>query len=410
VSVRVFGVTLPEQAGGRMLTSFHVSATTYLNTVARLHGFSSQEERRRTLASLYAFLAEYSISPSSWGFGEPRTASGYASHRKWWLDSVTNMKDAAGHPFGAMRVPVSSNRTAPGNRIAGLSPHEPERWCDYLRSVRAFWEQEGWLGRSIPYLYAFDEPDLAGMKLVARQSKALHACWPGARSLVTGNPSPAGETRFLADRRGGDDVDIWAVLTRRYYGRFTSPGARRNRSREVETAIDRVRTAASIWSYTYSGTPGTPGLAAVEPLSNPRQLVLWNALEGIDGLLYGQGTTTYDGAGSPYDALGRDGELVLLYPGKSAPVPSARLEQLRDGFEDWAVLEAIRRREGDGRVRAILGRAGLFSADRAGVKLACHLGCTLKSATKYSWPLWSQDATTPARIEQAHLEALRVAG
>ncbi len=32
---------------------------------------------------------------------------------------------------------------------------------------------------------------------------------------------------------------------------------------------------------TYTGTPGTPGLAATEPLTNPRMLMLWNALEGI---------------------------------------------------------------------------------------------------------------------------------
>jgi hypothetical protein len=60
-------------------------------------------------------------------------------------------------------------------------------------------------------------------------------------------------------------------------------------------------------------------------------------------------------------------------------------------------------------VRALLGDAGLFSADRRGVRLACHLGCELRSATKFSWPLWSRDATTASRIERAHLAALRSA-
>jgi len=307
-----------------------------------------------------------------------------------------------------MRVPISSNRTAPANRIAGLDPSAPEHWCDYLRSVRGFWEQRGWLSRSTPYLYASDEPDLAGQRVVAKQSKALHECWPGARTMMTGNPDPSGSNAFLFDGKGGDDLDIWTVLTRRFYGRFTSPSGQRNRQREVAASIKRVRKTASVWSYTYSGVPGTPGLGATEPLSNPRVLLLWNALEGLDGLLYGQGTTSYRGGGNPLDALPHGGEFVLVYPGRTGPVPGARLEQLRDGIEDWALFNALAERSGRARVRTVLGRAGIFSTDRRGTTLACHLGCTLKSSTKFSWPRWSHDATTARRIEQAKLAALRL--
>jgi hypothetical protein len=409
ISVRVFGFRMPDAAtGGRtLLTSFHVNAPTYLKTVARLYGFDSQAQRSAAHAALYRFLADYSISPSSWGFGEPRSPGGYSTHRKWWLDSAGNMKEAAKHLFPAMRVPLSSNRTAPANRIAGLSPSEPEGWCDYLQSVRGFWSQQGWLPRSVPYLYASDEPDLAGQRIVARQSKVLHDCWPGARSLTTGNPGP--ENAFLADGKGGDDLDIWVVLTRRFYGRFTSPASPRNRERELAAAIGRVRKSASVWSYTYGGVAGTPGLGANEPVSNARMLVLWNALEGLDGLLYGQGTTSYDGNGAPLDSLSRNGEFVLLYPGRQAPIPSIRLEQLRDGIEDWAIFDAVRRNSGAARVRTILGRAGLFSTSRSGTKLACHLGCALKSPTKFSWPRWSHDGTTAGRIEKARLAALQAA-
>ena len=199
------------------------------------------------------------------------------------------------------------------------------------------------------------------------------------------------------------------MLTRRFYGRFTAPAASRSRERELAAAIGRVRKSSLVWSYTYGGVTGTPGLGADEPLSNPRVLVLWNALEGLDGLLYGQGTTGYDGSGNPLDSLSRNGEFVLLYPGRREPIPSARLEQLRDGIEDWALFYAVRQRSGPGAVRAILGGAGVFSANRSGTKLACHLGCSLRSATKYSWPLWSHDETTAGRIEKARLAALLAA-
>jgi hypothetical protein len=404
--VRVFPFTLPERGAP---TSFHVSPATYLNTVARLFGFADHDERRASNAALFAFLAEYGLSPSSWGFGEPRTQAGYTSSPKWWLDSATNMVDAARAGFPAMRVPISSNRTAPGGWIAGLNPSNPESWCDYLRSVRGFWERQGWLGRTLPFLYAQDEPGLPGQRLVARQSKVLHTCFPGAKSLMTGNPEPSGANQFLSDGKGGDDLDIWVVLSRRYYGQFTSPKQTPSRARELASTIDRVRRSAQVWSYTYTAVMGTPGFSALEPLSNPRTFMLWNALEGLQGVLYGQGTTSYDAGGSPFASLSRSGDFVLLYPGKARPIPSARLEQIRDGLEDIAILDAVRRRGGAAAVRSVLGGAGLFSADRRAVRLACNLGCELRSPTRFSWPLWSRDATTASRIERAHLAALRLA-
>ena len=42
---------------------------------------------------------------------------------------------------------------------------------------------------------------------------------------MTGNPSKA--NAFLWDGKGGDDLDIWTVLSRRYYGTWTSPATPR---------------------------------------------------------------------------------------------------------------------------------------------------------------------------------------
>lgn len=229
--------------------------------------------------------------------------------------------------------------------------------------------------------------------------------------MMTGTPSPTGANRFLYDGRDGNDLDVWVVLSRRYYGQFTAPAQAHsgNRARDLFSSIERVRKRASIWSYTYDGVGGTPGFRADEPLSDPRMLLLWNALEGLQGLLYGQGVTSYD-RGNPLDRVSRRGEFVLAYPGPNGPIPSARLEQIRDGMEDWALFDAVRRAHGAARVRAILGNAGLFSADARGVHLACRLGCELKSGTKYSWPRWSHGASTAARVERARSAALRALG
>jgi hypothetical protein len=318
------------------------------------------------------------------------------------------IQEVGAHAFAPMRLPISNNRTAAQNYIAGLSPNAPERWCDYLKSVRGFWATYGWLD-TLPYLYGQDEPGRAGFRLVARQAAALHTCFPGGKELVTGNPSRNNVS--LWDARGGDDVDIWTVVANRYYGEFTVPRQQRlhrSRAREKLALLQAARSrGAQIWAYTYPGTH-TPGFDASEPLSDSRMLFLWSALEGIQGVLYAENLTAY-GKDDPLASVGQDGAFVLLYPGPGSPTPSARLEQIRDGIEDWDLLGIVRARHGAAAVRQILGRAGLFSATATGVKLACTIGCDLHGPTPFSWPTYSHDATTPARIERAKLAALMAA-
>ncbi len=317
--IRVFAIALPRPGtrAGNLLTSFNLSPESYVAKAAQLYGFTNNEQRVAANRSLFALLGAYRISPGSWGFGEPRGPGGYETSHKWWLDSAGNfvgqLRSASG--FSALRIPISSNRTAQHNYIARLSPFQPETWCDYLGRVRGFWEQSEALGSdSLAYLFGYDEPGPTGMRLVARQASTLHRCFPGGRQLMTGNPSRANS--FLWDGRGGDDLDIWTVLSRRYYGTWTGPvdnRSGRSGARSHLKLIDSVRTRGRmVWSYTYTGTPGTPGLAATEPLTNPRMLMLWNALEGIEGVLYAQGMTSYTGA-NPFR--------VDRHRGVRAPVP-----------------------------------------------------------------------------------------
>jgi hypothetical protein len=414
LTVNVFPVTLPHPGTrvGNLLTSFHLSPESYVAKAAQIYGFRTNEQRIAANRALFGLLGAYRISPGSWGFAEPRTPVGYESSPKWWLDSAGNFLGQLGSSpgFSAMRIPISSNRTSERNYIAGLTPYQPEKWCDYLRHVRAFWGQHrAFRPDSVSYVFGVDEPGLAGQRLVARQAAIVHRCFSAGMQLMTGNPSRA--NAFLWDGKNGDDLDVWTVLSRRYYGKWTAPAherAGRNRSHDYLELIDEVRARGRmVWSYTYTGTAGTPGFAASEPLSNPRMLMLWNALEGIEGVLYGQGTTSYTKA-NPFDSIGT-GEFVLLYPGPFGPLPSARLEQIRDGIEDWAIFNMVRMRRGADDVRSILGRTGLFSATQAHVRLACTLNCELRSETKFAWPRWSHDASTPRRIEAAKRAALLLA-
>jgi hypothetical protein len=402
VSIRVFDVHLPAASSvqGNLLTAFHVVPESYVTKVDQLYRLGSNPARSAANAKLFAFLASYRISPAGWGFGEPRTRNGYASSRKWWLDSSGNLVKQNPASFATLRIPISNQRASVRNRIAGISPFELGPWCDYLHAVRSFWDAHGWLDGRLSYLYSLDEPGPAWMRVVGQQASTVHRCWAGSKMLVTGNPGLP--NRFLWDGKGPDDVDIWAVLSRRYYGHYNDPHANLD-------VIAKARAAGKmIWSSTYTGVDGSPGYSAAEPLSDPRVFLLWNALEGIQGTLYAQGLTSYT-KGNPLDSVAANGESVLVYPGADGPVASARLEQIRDGIEDWDVLDVVRRKRGLGGVRTILADAGLFSASPARVELACTVGCELHGASRYSWPQWSHDAATAQKIEAAHLQALRVA-
>jgi len=410
LSVRVFPVTLPapNQVAGSLLTSFHLSAQTYGNMLGKLNNYRMSQQFQTISPPLYAFLASYRISPASWGFGEPNSPAGYTHNKKWWLSSADNMvAQVQNGAFAAMRVPISNNRTAPHNYIAHLSPSEPSTWCSYLQSVHSFWADHGWTN-AFAYLYGQDEPGPAGMRLVGKQAAVLHQCFPGGKDIVTGNPAESNS--FLWDGKGGDDVDAWVVLGNRYYGEYTVPKLTRegrSRAHEKEHFIDAVRARGkAVWTYNYPGTK-TPGFEATEPLSDSRMLFLWSALENIRGVLYGEGMTSYKG--DPYQSIKDGGAYVLVYPGVGSPVPSARLEQIRDGIEDWEVYNVVRQKDGGGAVRQILGAAGLFSANRSGVELGCTVGCPLRTSTPFSWPEYSHDGTTPRRIEKAKLAALLAA-
>jgi hypothetical protein len=409
ITVTVAAVTLPRtnQVAGSLLTAFNLAPQSYGAKVNALYGVLPTT----SIPELFQFFASYRLSPNNWGYGNPNKASGYTSDRRWWLDKSGQMEAAVGNPaqFSSMWIPISSNRWAPSTYVGGQSPYKPQTWCKYLRSVHGFWQKQGWLSGSYPYLWGMDEPGLTRFKVVQKQAAVAHACFGGSHVIVTGRPTA--ENRFLWNG-GKDDVDAWVVLASRYYGQYTNPMQSRKGASRATQNLKLINAARSrgkqIWTYTYgAASHSTPGFTATEAAVDPRMLVDWAALEGITGLLYGQGTTTY-AKGNPLDSNDKeDGSFVLIYPGRDGPIASSRLEVLREGIEDWEILNSVRQKRGSAAVTRLL--ASLFSTTGTGATLGCTIGCTLKTATKYSWPTWSNDSSTPAKIAQMRTAALSAA-
>jgi hypothetical protein len=408
VAITVYGVTLPQEssASGALLTAFNTNPQEYAAEVNKLYGISGKD----SLAGFFRFLASYRISPNTWGYGNPNAKSGYTSAGFWVKDRAGQMTAAVGDPrqFGSMWIPITNNRSSKGAWAGTRSPYQPETWCSYLQSVHAFWQGHGWLDGSFPYLYGLDEPGAPLYKVVGRQAMAAHKCFPGSHLVITGKPTSANRSLWNG---GSDDVDVWAVLASRYYGEYTAPLQARRHENRATMFLRNINAARRrhklIWTYTYaSNAHSTPGFTATEPVADPRMFADWAALEGITGILRGQGTTSY--TGNPLASNDKDGgDFVLIYPGRDAPIASARLEVFREGIEDWEILNVVRQQHGSKAVVKLL--SGLFSTTATRAKLSCVVGCAIKAKQPYSWPLWSKNATTAATIAQMRAKALAAA-
>jgi hypothetical protein len=392
VSLTVFAYSLPPRAKG-FRTLFQIQPQTYFQRVDPADPLGAGERSNR---ALYQLLSDYRIAPAEWGYGTPGPKVVYKNGFDWYTRRGTLMRIEANMGFNTLRLPLSTQRQASGAWVGGVSPREPGSWRDWLTRVRPFWEQNGWLDRAVAWTW--DEPGLKERFLLGAQARALHEVFPEAKLVSTISPG-AGNVHL---RDGGtDDLDIWAVLSRRFYGTYRDPWWRYR-------YIERLRTAdKEIWTYTYHGVSGSPGYDATEPLTDPRLFFVWNAIEGTAGTLYADGMVTYHGR-DPWRSLAGAGQSVFIYPGTPAdpaPISSLRLEAIRDGIQDANLFEAYRARFGRSALVRLLARNRLFVARDGGLLLGCVRGCARWAPTKFAFPLWQKNE----RLASAGLERARTA-
>ena len=395
VALTVFPYRLPPRTAG-FRTLFQIQPEAYFAAVDPSNRLAAA---RASTRALYRLLSDYRIAPAEWGYGTPSPSAGYEDGFAWHKRRGTLMRLEASMGFNSLRLPLSTQRQASGRWVGGVSPQRPDAWRAWLAKVRPFWLANRWHDRALAW--AWDEPGRAQLRLLGAQARALHGAFPGARLLAT--ITPAARNRFLRDG-GSDDLDVWAVLARRFYGRYDDAWGRYRYVRELR------RARKEVWTYTYHGVRGSPGYDATEPLTDPRLFFAWNAIEGTAGTLYADGMVTYKGL-DPWRALPGDGQSVFVYPGTRAapaPVSSLRLEAIRDGIQDANLFGAYRARFGRGRLVRLLASNGLFAAEGGQLALGCVHGCGRRAATRYSFPVWQRDERRASEgLERARRAALQ---
>jgi hypothetical protein len=204
----------------------------------------------------------------------------------------------------------------------------------FFALAKAHFDGRGWSARA--YLQAYDEPgrDAALLAEIKRFYSLARSGWPGLRTLITATP-------------GGYDglygsIGIWCPLSPNY--------------NEAAAAVRR-RQGEEVWWYVCCG-PTAPwaNLFLEQPGAAPRVL-LWQTFgRGAQGLLYWGVNHWPDFAARtmdprpaeqrwpnvPWNDGGRNGDGYLMYPGPDGPLGSLRLDNLRDGLQDYDALTLLR--------------------------------------------------------------------
>ena len=173
------------------------------------------------------------------------------------------------------------------------------------------------------YVYTYDEPQ-PGDPHVAAVMAAIHEHAPGLRNLLVMRdlPDPVKHAVWLKD------ADILCLRITAY----------------DPEQVERFKAMGKeIWFYVSMPAHPYPSLQIDYPAMAPR-ILPWMAWKyGINGLLYWN-VNFWEGDPSTNPssfAPEQNGNGILFYPGSDGPIPSIRLELLRDGMEDYEYLALL---------------------------------------------------------------------
>lgn len=111
---------------------------------------------------------------------------------------------------------------------------------------------------------------------------------------------------------------------------------------EKTPLMDVVRkTGKMLWSYNCAygySRPAGPNLKNMNIIADYRAAAPFAFRHGSTGI----GFWCYNLGGDPWGRI--DMEYMLVYPGRTKPVPSRRWEAVREGIEDYRILSALRKR------------------------------------------------------------------
>ncbi len=285
---------------------------------------------------------------------------------------------------------VHKSEVTPGMDEAAFD-HAMEVIEDRIRPAYEDAQRLGVLDKA--YVYGFDECGSEYFPVLQRAGERLGAAFPEVPLVTT-----AYDHSFGLDS-GVTSVDAWVPLTPRYDPELAA--AARARGREV-------------WWYICCGPihPYANFLIEYDAIEARLLMGAMTAKYRPDGFLYYKVTrwpneddaaiTTgpfVDWDPASYRDYNGDGSLLCPGPG-GRPLPTIRLENIRDGLEDFAYVRLLEERMAAARERGETGESWLREAGAALEVPAAVVG-SLREYTRDSATLYAWRARLAAAIEAA---------
>ncbi|MFI5729499.1 glycoside hydrolase domain-containing protein [Kribbella sp. NPDC051587] len=331
VDTRVWPVAISEHNElGTMLT-------TRPDSVAELvYGITDHQAMRDFTHKTYDFLTSYRIEPDNIYAGKPAYSSMVKPgpdpddlkylQSKGWLNrfSAYNLRPD---------LPSKVDLTKPATWTAAVEARMVE-----LRSNMAAYAAAGVADKA--YVYGFDELNtLEGKKFAKQMFSEVKAEFP-ALPIVT---SIFDATMGTAEPKL-TEVDVWAPELFRYPANGAATAHAKSKKLYWYPAIA-------------SGAPAPNWFNGYPPIDSRMLMGVMSHAEGVDGVLYYNLNRWYatdaphkpmtDGIYSSWNpATLREtaGDGSVYYPGKDGPLGSQRLANMRDGLEDYNLLQELKRR------------------------------------------------------------------
>ena len=353
LEIEVFGFTLPDTMTLKVPFGFGEA------TVFRFHRAKTEAQRELLFERYLQALADCHISPYSLTRAKQKVT--WTKDRQpvldWaaWDEGVE--KAMAKYHFTTIRISSlglgsgdeASSRPGqvPGTKVKEGSPDYELLVGRYLKAVQDHFEQKGWLDKV--FVYCYDEPQSSADAFVMRGFGLLEKYAPKLRRMLTAPPrdsliggphiwcpvAPGLQSSNTPKRRAAGDEFWWycCMCPRApYLSLFIDHPGVELRTWLWQTWGEKL-TGALIWNTTWWTSDliypkGKPPQNAYEDTMSwsPRA---WRPGTNGDGRMFYPPPACFDGGTAFVDAM---------------PVPTRRVEMIRDGVEDYEYFAMLRQK------------------------------------------------------------------
>ena len=305
---------------------FALPKHTHLRTALSFRGMSAKLYPDRDVAALTAkyedwMLEEYHLNPGSIYAGGPPS---------WDAD---RLRELMGMGLNAI------------NLCYVYAPREPDfdeekhwkRFEEQMAQVEAYLpvvEEAG--ARDLCYIYCFDERPAAQLDVVFQSAEKIKARWPDIEVMTT-----AYDQTFGLERENGAAMDIWVPLTPHFDGNAERVAEAREKGRDIWWYICiGPKNPHANWFVEYTAIEPRLIMGAMTAKYEPGGFLYYavNRWPVNDKVITGGPRTDWD----PASYKNNNGDGSIMCAGPDGPLATIRLENIRDGIEDYEYYVLLR--------------------------------------------------------------------